>query len=226
MTKPNPKPKPKLPTKYPTLTPDQLADALESDKYKRYTGALGGEKSNCCLGVYARECGVSHLALAGLGDLGELALAIHKINNPVADPFDRPLAHSVYSIKNLWQEHPSQKVHIEPKWMEDPVGLTGLLVGMNDGDYDVVEVDDPCDPDGDFLVSNRLTPGQRWPVLIIPFLRLLNVNKDNTLSRRQDASFLVKFDSDYRFNTGRFLTVDHTAFDLWVYNQIQKATAV
>lgn len=40
------------------LTPDQLADALESGKYKRHKGSLSAgprNQKNCCLGVAVRE---------------------------------------------------------------------------------------------------------------------------------------------------------------------------
>lgn len=38
-------------------TPDMLADALESGKYKIRTGSFGGTATNCCLGVAEREVG-------------------------------------------------------------------------------------------------------------------------------------------------------------------------
>jgi hypothetical protein len=40
------------------LTPNQLADVLESGKYAKTTGTLRDSKGYCCLGVYAEECGI------------------------------------------------------------------------------------------------------------------------------------------------------------------------
>jgi hypothetical protein len=56
------------------LTPNQLADVLESGKYEKTTGTLKSRSGHCCLGVYAEECGLlqddgghGYVSLAQLG---------------------------------------------------------------------------------------------------------------------------------------------------------------
>lgn len=135
---------------YKEITPSELADALESGEYNHIKGKMGGRVNNCCLGVYARKCGIAVGKLAGMDNLSNLTYPI--------DDFPHP------------------------KWMS--TNIENLLIALNDHDIQG-------------LKDKYYTKAETWPKIIIPFLRMLKVNKDGSLSAHQLKLIQVGLERDH-----------------------------
>jgi len=82
-----------------------------------------------------------------------------------------------------------------PPWMTDDI--EALLIRINDNGGPWFDYNEPLD-------YKSVVKSKRWAELVIPFLRLLKVNKDGSLSKRQRPSVaaLIKDHENMNFTSG------------------------